>query len=268
MSQASAYFILAQLNSIMTGCLRLGLALLGLALLAGWLSLWWPRWLRLGAYFSAWVPGLALVALGAACAANLLLPQPNPFISNGLWLAVGLLPAAALLLALQRLRAWQNWAFRLAVCLAGSAALALSILLPAFSRSNQILLSVLLDLPMAVALVYFPLLLLPQARARYAGSLHLLWGLGASASLLIHYLWLWPQLAGIPQEGEFYPFINLYDWFLFAAMILYLGNLYIDYWLKWDYPRSWLALSWNYLVMVASVLCLWLNANIFDTLAL
>jgi hypothetical protein len=29
-----------------------------------------------------------------------------------------------------------------------------------------------------------------------------------------------------------------------------------------------LALSWNYLVAVAAVLCLWLNANVFDTLAL
>lgn len=268
MSEASAYFILSQLNSLMTGGLRLCLDFLALGALAGLLSLRWQKWLPLGRYFSAWLLSLAVLALGAALGMQVLLPQPNPFVQQGLLLAACLIPAALLLLGLQSLALWLRPGFRLAVALLGLVCLACCLLQPAFSRSNQILLSCLLDLPLAVALAFFPFGLLPELRGRFKTAFHSLWLLAAPVSLLIHSLWLWPRLAAIPQQGEFFPFISLYDWFLFAVMILYLGNLYIDYWLKLGNRRSYLALSWNYLTLVVTVLCLWLNANIFDTLAL
>lgn len=266
MSQASAYLILAQLNTIMTGCLRLGIGFLGLTALAGLMGLKRQSLVPLGRYFSAWMTLSSLCGLFAAIGAWLLLPQPNPFVAHGLVLALILLPAGLGLTALQGPQRGTLW--RLGLSLAAAVGLGGCLAFPSFSRSGATLVSSLLDLPLGLALAYFPLGMLPRLREQLGPQLHRLWLAATPVSLLLHYFWLWPRLAGIPQQGEFYPFINLFDWFLAAAMILYLGNLYIDYWLRLGSHRSILALSWNYLVLIATVLCLWLNANVFDTLAL
>ena len=265
MSETPVYFILVQLNSLMTGSLRLSLALLAMSLLACLLSLRVSSWLPLTRYFSALGLGAAAVGLVAALCEKGMLPYENPFVNQGVWFAVGLLLGAGLLLGLQSLKSFEIKALRLMLGLIGSLGLGACFWLPSFSRSDKVLISTLMIWPMAVALAYFPLLL---AGVRHRGLFHLLWLPGAGIGLLLHYLWLYPMLAGIPKEGEFYPFINLYDWFLFLAVILYLGNLYIDYWLRQRDQRSILTLGWNYLVVVAAILCLWLNANVFDTLAL
>lgn len=305
MSETPVYFALAQLNSLMTGSLRLALAMLALSALAGMVSLRLPRWLALGPYFGAWCLLSALVGLTAAGLLVQMLPYDNPFVWQGLRTAAGLSLGAAALLALQLSRLWRLPALRLGHGLIAGLGLGLCAWLPSFSRSDKVLLSTLSVLPFAIALSYFPLLLLPGSR-RWRGCFHALWLPAAVSGLLLHHLWLYPLLAGIPQQGEFFPYINLYDWFLFVSVILYSGNLYVDYWLssrlssrqaapraassprtepanqpERDYdpissgaagtpllPSDGLALSWNYLVLAVSIICLWLNANVFDTLAL
>lgn len=266
MPQALAYLILAQLNTLMTGSLRLALDFLGLAALSGLVGWKRPAWKPLSGYFGAWALALALLGLGFSAAETLLLPQPNPFVRNGLvlslLLSVGL--GGWILLA----RRLPGPKARLGLSALAGSGLLLALMFPAFSRSNQVVYACLLNLPLALALGFFPLNLLSRARPALREGFHATWLLAAPLSLLIHHAWLWPQLSRIPQQGEFYPYLNLYDWFLMAAMILYSGNLYIDYWLKLGDRRSILALSWNYLVLVVAILCLWLNANVFDTLAL
>lgn len=266
MSETPVYFVLVQLNSLMTGVLRMSLALLALSLLTALLSLRWRDWLPLPRYLSALAGLTAVTGLAAAGAEKVLLPYENPFVNQGLITAGIYLGSALLLLVLQSLPLFQKNIWRGVISLLGGLGLGLSFWLPSFSRSDKLLISMLMIWPMAVALAYFPLLL--TARPVPARVFHLLWAPGAVLALGLHYFWLYPFLAAIPKEGEFYPFINLYDWFLFVAVILYSGNLYIDYWLRQGAQRSKLALSWNYLVAVVAVLCLWLNANIFDTLAL
>jgi hypothetical protein len=53
---------------------------------------------------------------------------------------------------------------------------------------------------------------------------------------------------------------------LYGFVILYSGNLYIDYWLNQG-KSSW-AMCWHYLALIAALVCLWFNSNVFDSLAL
>ncbi len=270
MSETPIYFVLAQLNSLMTGTLRLSLAFLALSLMSAFVSLHWQKWLPLTRYFSAFAAVSACVGVVAAGAEKWLLPYENPFVNQGLITAGIYLISSALLCLLQGAKLFKDFFGRLIVSVLGCAVLGLSFYLPSFSRSDKLLFATLMIWPMAVGLAYFPALLAgrQQPLADLKKCFHLLWIPGAVCALGLHYFWLYPFLAAIPKEGEFYPFINLYDWFLFMAMILYLGNLYVDYWLRQGSQQSRLALSWNYLVAVVAVLCVWLNANIFDTLAL
>lgn len=266
MSETPVYVLLAQLNSVMTGGLRLALAFAALTLLAWGGSVRSRRCLDLAPYLNAWVVFLALMGLGTSLWEKALLPYQNPFVNQGVWLSGGLLLVGGGALGLQALPFWQRSALmRSLLALIFGLSWFWSLFLPSFSRSDKTLFSTLMAVPVAISLAYFVLLLTGQER-RFARILHATWALSLPVNLLIYYLWLWPLLAGIPQAGEFFPFIHLYDWFLMAFVILYLGNVYIDYWLK-QTTRN-LALSWNYLVLVSAILCLWLNTNIFDTLAL
>ncbi len=264
MSETPIYFFLAQVNSLMTGALRLSLAadLLLIVVLLG--SFFAPHWSRLGLYFGAWGSFYAAVGLLSAALLKNILPYQNPFVNQGVYTAValllgGLLVSVLLRFSLER-RVWR-------IGLAGLSALALAgvCLWPAFSRSDKTLMSVLMALPVAIAIAYLPLLF-SERYTKWQSALHLLWGLSLPWGLVVYYVWIFPFLKGIPQAGEFYPFINLYDWILMLFVILYSGNIYIDYWLK-D-RKVYLAVGWHYLVFSLAIVCHWLNANIFDTLAL
>lgn len=268
MSETPVYFLLAQLNALMTGSLRLALAsVLLLALAWAWSLRQSARAdaLPLARYFSGWVAGLGALGLLAAASLWFLLPYPNPFVLNGFWTGLGLLLLALVLLGLQARPFWQQtiWPRGLAVALLGLAWLACA-WLPAFSRSDKTLLTALMALPWMLALAWFPVLFGSGWRWRH--FFHGTWLLSMAAGILLHYGWLYPILSGIPRVGEFYPYINLYDWFLVLFMILYSGNIYVDYWLK--QRASQLALSWHYPVVVTALCCQWLNTHIFDTLAL
>lgn len=268
MSETPVYFLLAQLNAVMTGALRLALAAVLLLVLAwGW-SLRRSALadaLPLARYFSGWIAGLGAVGLLAAAGLWFLLPYPNPFVLNALWTGLALLLLAPLLLWLQTWPVWQRSLLLRALTagLLGLGWLACA-WLPAFSRSDKTLLTALMALPWMIALAWFPLLF--DSGWRWRHFFHGVWLISMLAGLLLHYGWLYPILSGIPRVGEFYPYINLYDWFLVLFMILYSGNVYVDYWLK--QRDSQLALSWHYPVVVTALCCQWLNTHIFDTLAL
>ncbi|MBF2054402.1 MAG: hypothetical protein IGS03_13200 [Candidatus Sericytochromatia bacterium] len=268
MSETPVYFLLAQLNAMMTGALRLALAAVLLLVLA------WSWSLRptaadhalpLARYFSGWVAGLGAVGLLAATALWLLLPYPNPFVLHGFWTGLGLILLASLLLGLQTRAFWQRAVLprSLAALLLGLAWLACA-WLPAFSRSDKTLLTALMALPWMLALAWFPVLF--DSGWRWRQFFHGVGLISMLSGLLLHYGWLYPILSGIPRVGEFYPYINLYDWLLVLFMILYSGNVYVDYWLK--QRASQLALTWHYPVVVTALCCQWLNTHIFDTLAL
>jgi hypothetical protein len=266
MSETPTYFLLAQLFTLMTVSLRLALAflLLAVGLALGGLFRW-PR-LELSAlarYLLGWSGCLGGAGLSAALAESSLLTYPNPFVQQGIWLGGGLALGCVLLLLVSA--RWRQRALLPGVLLP---AVLLCLQLPAFSRSNQTLLSTLFALPSALVLGYFCLFLQPETfPSRSVRDLfHRLWALASILVLGLYLGWLYPQIAGLPPEGEFYPFLSLYDWFLAVFMILYSGNLYIDYWLKNEERR--LFLIWNYLSMVAALVCVWFNASIFDTLAL
>ncbi|MGE3727575.1 MAG: hypothetical protein AB7I41_18590 [Candidatus Sericytochromatia bacterium] len=273
MSETPAYFLLAQLFTLMTASLRLAL---GFALLSA-LALAWGLCFNknqqalqgLARYFNGW---LGLTALAGGCFAGaefLLLSYPNFFVQRGVAFAFGLL----LLWGVQKsvlLKSGQVWqGLALGLHLAG---LVLACLMPAFSRSNETAITVLFALPVALVISYFCLWLSPKrAPSRRIRTIyHGLWGGLSAAALSVYLFWLYPRLAGLPPEGEFYPFLKLYDWFLMLFMLLYLGNLYIDYWLRTGKNREKpaLVLAWNYGVLIAGLICLWFNASIFDTLAL
>lgn len=269
MSETPVYFVLAQLNSLMTGSLRLSLAFGCL----GILSLAWGAvrrqadWLRLGRYCWGWMALVACVGLGSVLLEKALLPYQNVFVNQGVVLALLLVPLAlGLTWAAQR---WPGHRAQMALALVAGFALALACWAPSFSRSDKTTATMVMALPVAVTLAHFGLLLAGLSTPALRQRLHVLWGLSQPPMWGLYFLWLSPQLKGIPQAGEFYPFINLYDWFLLIFVILYLGNLYIDFWLnRPNQGTSSLALSWNYGVVVVGLLCLWLNTNVFDTLAL
>lgn len=269
MSEAPLYLILAQLNSIMTGGLRLTLGFGLCWLLLVLLSLWRPQYLSLSRYFVGWWALAALVSAAAAGAVSLYLDYPNPFVKQGLWLSALCLAVLPLLIALHAGRQWEHRALRLmALLLLGPllfAALFWSGWGVSFSRSDKVLFSTLIGLPMALALSYFPVVLAGQQQ-KWGPVFHGLWGLSILPCLALHYFWLYPILSETSPYVEFYPYVNLYDWFLFVFVILYLGNFYIEHWLK--VTNTFLSLSWNYLILLCALLCLWFNTNIFDTLAL
>lgn len=266
MSETPVYILLAELNTLMTGALRLSLAFMLLTVFAWALSWGSARWLALARYFTAWCAVSLALALMASLIEKKLLTYQNPFVNQGVYLSAALLPVVVSLLWFQTRSFWaQHRGLRVFAILCSLFTLTYIFLLPSFSRSDKVFFSTIMTLPFAIALAYFPLVFLKE-RPEWASLLHLCWGLSASCALVIYYGWLWPFLSGIPHAGEFYPYINLHDWLLVLFVILYLGNVYIDYWLK---QRSKpLLVSWNYLALLTAVLCLWLNTNIFDTLAL
>lgn len=264
MSETPIYFLLAQLFTLMTASLRLALAFLLLTLLAQIAVCMkrWPAWSpQLADYWSGWMGAMGLMGALFAGSEALLLNYPNPFVWQGL--RVGLM--LALLSGLLRFsgRFHCHWQLPLLVF-----TLVLSFWLPPFSRSAQTWLTVAFAWPVALSLSYFCLWFRPAVEIPQAlrSLIHTLWSLAALGTGLLYLFWFYPRVSGLPPAGEFYPFLNLYDWFFVIFMILYSGNLYIDYWLK-EGKRS-LLLAWNYGVVVAALLCLWLNASIFDTLAL
>ncbi|PIQ26094.1 hypothetical protein COW36_02160 [bacterium (Candidatus Blackallbacteria) CG17_big_fil_post_rev_8_21_14_2_50_48_46] len=268
MSETPVYFLLAQLFTLMTASLRLALAFLVLALLTLLGSVFFARQaflLRLSRYWLGWVAGLALAGGSFALAEVQLLNYANPFVWQGFYLSCVLLGLGGLFFTLDR--------FLPAKAVYFQSGLILMVLVwvsfhPGFSRSNQVWLTVVFTLPVALALSYFclwlPLKVEVERSLRHL--FHGLWGGSSLLALGLYVFWLYPRVSGLPPTGEFFPFLNLYDWFFVVFMILYSGNLYIDYWLR-EGKRP-LLLAWNYGVVVAALLCLWFNASIFDTLAL
>jgi hypothetical protein len=271
MSETPAYFLLAQLFTIMTASLRLALGFLllicislGLNLGLNHRPLWQSQLKSLAQY---WVSFLAICALvGGLCSGVEMwfLNYPNPFVDRGLLFSGGLLLLAVLNLFSLKMGK-KGMTIALSLSLIGLIA---ACFLPGFSRSNQTAITLLFALPVALIVSYFCLWLVPQKSppAFIRTIFHGLWALSSLVAGGLYLFWLYPRLAGLPPEGEFYPFLKLYDWFLILFMLLYLGNLYIDYWLREAKPA--MLLAWNYGILIAGLLCLWFNASIFDTLAL
>jgi hypothetical protein len=263
MSEDILYFVLAQLYTLGTSALRLSVAFASLVTF-GSLVQFAPlrRWLRapLLTYWSGWMTVLALAAGVCLGLSRLLLPFPNSFVDAGLgWSGGLLLFAGALWGASARSIAWVRCLLLLGLGL-------FTFWMPAFSRSDKLWVSVLYSLPVALCLSHFPLQL---AKLRHKSDIplfHTLWLGLMGLVFLIHQVWMYPQLQQIPTVGEFYPYSSLYDWFLYGFVILYSGNLYIDYWLNQG-NRSW-AIGWHYLAVIAALVCLWFNSNVFDSLAL
>lgn len=261
MSETPIYFFLAQLNLLLTSNLRIGFVFLMLSVSSG---LWFhPVAQRLSTYWLAWASVTTLLASGSAWALQALLQSPNVFVQQGTYSGIGL---AAAIISAWAARFFERKgylrttyaAYLLSMLIGGYCIYAFS-----FSRSDKDLLSLGLTLPIALAISYFPLCFLSHPPAKI---FHLLF-LGSMLPLaLIYYGWMQPLIFHIPQVGEFYPFINLYDWILPGFVILYLGNIYIDFWL--NKRKNTLALVWNYPMVVTAVLCQWLSTNILDTLAL
>lgn len=264
MSESPAYFLLAQCFTFMSVALRLSLGFLCVGLLSilgkelkliknPLSNFWW-----------AWGAFCALVSALSAEMALRILPYANPFLSSGRFMAWVSLGGLLGLIGLQGLKA-TPWRSKASLLL-GFMLLGYLIVQPPFSRSNQIWLSVLFHLPMGLGLGYLSALLTQNMSLDLKRIYH--WGSGLSLCTILgfHYFWLLPRLEPIPKAGEFYPYINLYDWFLWGFVILYLGNLYIDYWLK---ERLYLPqMLWNYLLLITGLVSIWLNSSIFDTLAL
>lgn len=264
MSETSVYFVLAQLFTLMTASLRLSLAFLLLALLAEAVFQLkrWPDWSpQLADYWRGWMGSLGLAGALFAGLEALILNYPNPFVRQGIYLGLGLALFSWILGFLRtgdrRMRLWLLLL-----------ALIVSFWLPPFSRSTQTWITVIFAWPVALSVSYLCLWLWPRGSLPLAlrNLFHGLWGMAALSAGWMYCFWLYPRVSGLPPVGEFYPFIHLYDWFLVVFMILYSGNLYIDYWLK--ERKKNLILAWNYGVVLVALLCLWLNTSIFDTLAL
>ncbi len=264
MSETPIYFFIAQLNSLLTGGLRLGYGFFVLAVLmlcgSFWVSEPAQRDSRRGlaSYWLTWSTGLSLLALSSALALSQLLAAPNVFLKQGIYSTVGLLIASGMLLVFQYFKRGR-WGLCLSLPVALFCVYAYS-----FSRSDKDLFSIVLALPVALGVSYFPLCFFKQNTTDRLFHSVFLWLL--LPVFFVYYGWMYPLIKHIPAAGEFYPFINLYDWILPLFVILYSGNVYIDYWL--NKRKSILVLMWNYPVAVAAILCQWLNTNILDTLAL
>lgn len=275
MLETPIYYLLAELNTLMTASLRLALACWLLLLSSLLAACWQPRWAALQPYVWAWLSCLALLALLPAAVLTGLFHSNNPFVAQGLKTSIVLLGwgVSCLILSLGAARLhkkrpdWQSLRLPLLGIWLGLQAAGgwWFFQLPAFSRSDKTLFSVVLSLPIMAVMLYFPALL--TGLGQYMRPfVHTAWALSLLLALGVHHFWLFPFLAGIPTQGEFFPYINLYDWFLSGFVILYLGNVYIDFWLKPE--KNALRLSWNTLFCAWAVLLQWLNTNIFDTLAL
>ncbi len=284
MSETPTYFVLAQLFTLMTASLRLALsfALLSALTLGLGLVLRAPKQLPLlqglARYLNGWLGVTALAGGLFAGAEILLLSYPNFFVQRGLVFALGLLLLWGGQVFLLRKLARRGKSDNSGRVLQGLAlglnigCVAAACLMPGFSRSNETAITVIFALPVGLVISYFALWLSPgHPPTRLIRSIyHGLWAGLSALALSAYQFWLYPRLAGLPPEGEFYPFLKLYDWFLMLFMLLYLGNLYIDYWLRTgeNGEKPTLVLAWNYGVIVAGLICLWFNASIFDTLAL
>lgn len=266
MPETTFYFLLAQLNLALTSHLRLGFVFLLLALgSAFWHQYRSPRQTHEGidAYWLAWSTGCVLLAGGSAFALRRMLPEVNVFMQDSIYTTLGL--CAAVLCAWAAHVFWSK-GYRSASTISRGLSLIISsycLYAYSFSRSDKDLFALILAWPVALALSYFPLCFLKNPPAQ---TFHRVFLVGLLPVLGVYYGWMYPLTQHIPSVGEFYPFINLYDWILPLFMLLYLGNVYIDFWL--NKRKSTLALLWNYPVVVAAILCQWLNSNILDTLAL
>jgi hypothetical protein len=263
MSETPIYFFLAQLNLLLTANLRMGFVFLALSVCSG---LWFRRQpvdQRLSTYWLGWSSASVMLALGSAWALQTLLDRPNILLQEATYSGMGLAAAvvsswAAQFFVRKGYHSTARIVYLISVLIGCYCIYAYS-----FSRSDKDLLSLGLTLPIAVALSYFPLCFLNRPPAR---GFHLLFLASLFPLGLIYYGWMYPLVKHIPQVGEFYPFINLYDWILPVFVILYLGNIYIDFWL--NKRKNTLALVWNYPMVVTAILCQWLSTNILDTLAL
>lgn len=266
MPETSFYFLLAQLNLLLTSHLRLGFVFLFLALgTALWQQyrLQTTRLRGLDNYWLAWSSGCTLIAGGSAVALYQMLPTAHAFLQESTYSSLGLCAAVLCVWAGQIF--WRKHYYS-----AGTVSRALGFLISSyclytysFSRSDKDMFGLILALPVALALSYFPLCFLKQPPAQ---GFHKVFLLSLLPVFGVYYGWMYPLTQHIPSVGEFYPFINLYDWILPLFVLLYLGNVYIDFWL--NERKSTLALIWNYPVVVTAILCQWLNSNILDTLAL
>lgn len=262
MSETPIYFFLAQLNLLLTSNLRIGFVFLILSVISG---VWFHHQMaqRLSAYWLAWASVTTLLTLGSAWALHTLLQSPNTFVQQGTYNGIGLAAAVVSAWAAQLcMRKGYGNTARLAYLLSTMIG-SYCIYTYSFSRSDKDLFSLGLTLPIALAVSYFPLCFLSYPPAKV---FHLLFLVSLFPLTLIYYGWMHPLIFHIPQVGEFYPFINLYDWILPGFVILYLGNIYIDFWL--NKRKNTLALVWNYPMVVTAILCQWLGTNILDTLAL
>lgn len=271
MSETTLYFALAQLNLILTAHLRLGFVFVFLGI--GW-RLW--QQYRPGAtshtqtedrglseYWLAWATAAAGLALGSALGLQYLLERQSLILYEGFYDSLGL---AAAVLSAWAASVFMGKSYRSAGLITYAISLVISaycLYTYSFSRSDKDLFGLILALPVALSLSYFPLCFRQRVPAKAFHQIFL-WGL--LPVLGVYYGWMYPLTRHIPQAGEFYPFINLYDWILPLFVILYLGNIYIDFWL--NKRKNTLALVWNYPVVITAILCQWLNTNILDTLAL
>lgn len=266
MPETPFYFLLAQLNLLLTSHLRLGFVFLFLAL--G--SALWQQYRAntsslqgLDHYWLAWSSGCVAIAGGSTLALHRMLPSINGFLQESTYNSLGLCAAilcawAGQIFGVKGYRSARTVSHTLAFLVSSYCLYAYS-----FSRSNKDLFALILALPVALALSYFPLCFLKRPPAK---KFHFIFLLGLFPVFGVYYGWMYPLTRHIPSVGEFYPFINLYDWILPLFVLLYLGNVYIDFWL--NERKSTLALIWNYPVVVTAILCQWLNSNILDTLAL
>lgn len=272
MSEATLYFVLAQLFSCSTAALRLALAF---AILSGGVWLWGAlkqHHLRMASFTALYLQGWSIFcALAGALTFALMqanLPYANPFVARGWQLSLIVAVMGLLGLLLERRWVWQwprQWWVGYAVLKWGG--LFWLCHGPSFSRSDRIWLSVAMVLALAWTMAYFGLSWQSSDTAMAVQNhFNVGWGVLVLPLLVSHVSWLHPILVGLPVEGEFYPFVALYHWFLVIAVLLYLGNLYIQYWLKLQVSAVFIA--WRYLMVVTAMTLLWFLTNIFDTLAL
>lgn len=278
MSESALYFLLSQLSACATASLRFSLAFVVISGVS-WLLVSKPTesssikvfdtlvWAFAARYNQGWGVFLAMASGVFFWLSQQFMPHPNPFILRGGQLALILVTTGLVALLLEQYVIrhlqlhWQRYYGLLKLVVLWFVCHG-----PSFSRSDRIWLSVTMVLFVAWTVGYFALSWQAETPVlqTYRACFNAGWLLLFLPALGIYLLWLQPILAGLPPEGEFYPFVALCHWFLVINMILYLGNLYIQYWLK---QQAGLFI-WRYSCAVAAIVFLWLTTHIFDTLAL
>lgn len=269
MPESSTYYILAQLISFSSASLRLMIGFLFLSsiyLIVEWankkeptLSIYWFCW---GMICSA------LATITTQLELNIITFE-NSFIDSGWKLASTILFHQVWITICYSFVKVKR--FRKAILIIGLIICWYLILQSApFSRSDKHLINALILLPINLCISFFPILLI-QAKnqntfERLTNIFLKLFLFSLPVTIFIHFYWLTPQILSLPKDGEFYPYVTLNNWFLAIFVILYLGNVYFQYWLK--NSKGHIFVVWNYLFTITALLILWFNTNIFDTLAL